>query len=244
MDRIEKAIVDTIEANVEKIIHIGRQIWSYPELGYKERTTSAMFARFCTEHGLTVRDGLAVTGVKGYLRPPETGGPTVALIGELDALPMSDSPYANPKTGAAHTCGHNAQMAGMMGALLALTIPEVKDALGGNVVFFAVPAEEYVEMEFKRGLMEQGAIGYGGGKSELIRVGAFDDIDLVLAHHIAVGHHPGNVQSPEQRLHEQDRPLHRRGVPRGGGARRGRGRAERRRDRHGGHQLPERVFPG
>ena len=52
------------------------------------------------------------------------------------------------------------------------------------MVFFATPAEEYGEIEFKNQLREQGKIRYGGGKCELIRTGAFDDIDLCLAHHI------------------------------------------------------------
>ena len=196
MDHIEKKIVEAIEANAEEIIRIGREIWQYPELGYKENRTSAMFADFCTKHGLMTEKNLAVTGVKSYLKPPAEDQITVALIGELDALPLSDSPYAHPETGAAHACGHNAQMAGIMGALLGLADPEVKEALGGNVVFFVTPAEEFVEMEFKQGLMKQGVIGYGGGKSELIRIGAFDDIDLVIAHHImpnidlALSNHP------------------------------------------------------
>lgn len=185
MDDIARKILETIESHAEEIIRIGREIWEHPELGYKEKRTAAMFADFCADHGLTVQKNLAITGVKGYLKPPSGDQITIALMGELDALPMSDSPYANPNTGAAHTCGHNAQMAGMMGALLALSVPEVKNALGGNVVFFAAPAEEYVEMEFKQGLMKQGLLGYGGGKSELIRIGAFDDVDLVLAHHTA-----------------------------------------------------------
>ncbi len=185
MDYMEQKIVDIIESNAQRIIDLGRHIWAHPELGYKEYSTSAMFAKFCADHGLTVEKDLAITGVKGYLKPPKAEDITIALMGELDALPMSDSPYAHPETGAAHVCGHNAQMAGVMGALLALSVPEVKDVLGGNVVFFAAPSEEFVEIEFKQGLIEKGAIGYGGGKSELIRIGAFDDIDLVIAHHTA-----------------------------------------------------------
>lgn len=185
MDRIEQKIIDILEANAEQIMDLGRHIWQHPELGYREHGTSAMFAKFCADHGLTVKKDLAITGVKGYLKPPKAGDLTVALMGELDALPMSDSPYAHPDTGAAHVCGHNAQMAGILGAILALSDPEVTEAMGGNVVFFAAPSEEFVEIEFKNRLMEQGKIGYGGGKSELIRIGAFDDIDVVVAHHTA-----------------------------------------------------------
>ena len=65
------------------------------------------------------------------------------------------------------------------------------------MVFYAFPSEEYGEIEFKNKLKEEGKIRYGGGKSELIRIGGFDDIDLSLAHHtglepITVGSGTGN----------------------------------------------------
>ena len=41
--------------------------------------------------------------------------------------------------------------------------------------------------EFKNQLKNEGKIRYGGGKCELIRIGAFDDIDLNLAHHTTIG---------------------------------------------------------
>ncbi len=185
MDPIEQKIIQLIEEHREDIIQIGRSIWEYPELGYKEFRTSKLFTEFMEKFGLPVERGLAITGAKAYLKDRNMDGPTIALIGEMDALPMADSPYANPETGAAHCCGHNAQMAGMMGALFALSDPEIKEALDGNVVFFAVPSEEYVEMEFKHNLMKEGKIRYGGGKSELIRLGAFDDIHIAVGHHIA-----------------------------------------------------------
>ena len=80
---------------------------------------------------------------------------------------------------------------------LALTNEDVKKELDGQVVFFAVPAEEYGEIEFKNSLTAQGKIRYGGGKCELIRIGAFDDIDLDIVHHtgdkdISIGSHSNN----------------------------------------------------
>ncbi|WP_276851534.1 amidohydrolase [Enterocloster lavalensis] len=187
MDKIEQKIIDLIEKHRDDIIAIGRDIWKEPELGYKEERTAGKFNRYMEKFGIHTESHLAVTGVKGYLKGAGAPGPTVALIGEMDALPMADSPYASAETGAAHCCGHNAQMAGLMGALYALSDAQVQEALDGNVAFMAVPAEEFVEMEFKHGLMEQGAIAFGGGKSELIRVGAFDDIDIAVGHHIAPG---------------------------------------------------------
>ncbi len=185
MNDIEQKIIRLIEEHQEEIIHIGRTIWEYPELGYKEFRTSQLFCDFMEKFGLKTDRNLAVTGAKAYLKDKKEGELTISLIGEMDALPIADSPYANPETKAAHCCGHNAQMAGMMGALFALADPQVQEAMDGNVVFFAVPSEEYVEMEFKHGLMDEGKIRYGGGKSELIRIGAFDDIDIAVGHHIS-----------------------------------------------------------
>jgi amidohydrolase len=77
-------------------------------------------------------------------------------------------------------------MAGLLGAAIALSDPEIAAALDGQVIFFATPAEEYGEVEFKKKLMQEGKIAYGGGKCELIRIGAFDDVDLAVTHHITM----------------------------------------------------------
>ena len=51
------------------------------------------------------------------------------------------------------------------------------------MVFFGVPAEEYVEIEKRNEMREQGLIRYGCGKCELLRIGALDDVDIVVGHH-------------------------------------------------------------
>ena len=105
----------------------------------------------------------------------------------MDALPIPNHPDAWSETGASHCCGHNAQLTGVVGAAMALADPEVAAAMGGNLCFMAVPAEEYVDVEYRVGLMKEGKLRYGGGKCELIRVGAFDDVDIALGHHSMPG---------------------------------------------------------
>ena len=182
MDAVEQKILNIIDSNKDKIINFGRDIYRSAELGYKEFRTSKRFADLLRSLHLDVQEKLAITGVKGYLRGNQHDI-TLALIGELDALRIPDHPFVNKETDAAHSCGHNAQLAGVAGAALALSDPEVASNLDGDVVFFAVPAEEYGEIEFKNQLREEGKIVYGGGKSELIRIGAFDDIDISIVHH-------------------------------------------------------------
>ena len=197
MDATESRIIEQIDRHRDEIIAFARDIYTHAELGYKEFRTSQKAKEFLEKLGLKVEDGFAITGVKGYLKPEKKENTSLALIGELDALRIPEHKYVNPETQAAHCCGHHAQLAGIIGAAIALTDPEIAKTLDGQVVFFAVPAEEYGEIEYKNQLKEQGKIVYGGGKCELIREGAFDDIDLSVVHHtgdedVLVGSGTGN----------------------------------------------------
>ncbi|MGN1345981.1 MAG: amidohydrolase [Eubacteriales bacterium] len=185
MNKTEQRIIDLVEQNRDFILSFARDIFYHAELGYKEFRTSEKFKDVLKAHLNRVEDGLAITGVKGYLNEDKKENYSLALIGELDALKIPAYPYANPETGGAHCCGHHAQLAGVVGALLALSDQEVAKELDGQVIFLAAPAEEYGEAEFKNSLIASGKIAYGGGKCELIREGAFDDVDAALAHHIS-----------------------------------------------------------
>lgn len=186
MDAVEKRIVELIEENREFILNFANDIYNHAELGYKEFRTSEKFKEVMKSHFDKVQDDLAITGVKAYLNQEKKDNFSLALLGELDALRIPDHAHANPETQAAHCCGHHAQLAGVVGAALALGDKDVAEKLDGQVIFFAVPAEEYGEVEFKNTLIEQGKIKYGGGKCELLRIGAFDDVQACLVHHISI----------------------------------------------------------
>jgi amidohydrolase len=140
-------------------------------------------ARAFRDLGLEPREGLALTGVRADL-PSSGSGPTVAILGELDALGVPDNPRADPKTGAVHACGHNAQIASMLGAGIGLLASGALQELAGRVVLFAVPAEEYVEIEYRLGLKKAGKLEFLGGKAELVRLGEFDDVDMSMMVHV------------------------------------------------------------
>ncbi|OOM78515.1 putative hydrolase YxeP [Clostridium puniceum] len=183
MDKIEKKIVEIIDKNREKIINFAKDIYEHPELGYKEERTAQKVLEILKENSEEVKTNLAITGIKGYLKKKNSEDINVALIGELDAVVSPNNPWADKKTGACHACGHHTQLAGIIGAAISLSDEEIKNSLDGNVIFFAVPAEEYGEIEFKLSLKEKNLIKYGGGKSELIRIGEFNDVDISVVHH-------------------------------------------------------------
>ena len=179
---LKQQVCAAIDASAAKIKAIADGIADEPELGFKEVKTSAKVAEFMRELGLEVQTGLAINGVKGRAHGGKQG-PTAAVLGELDAVGCPESAKADPLTGAAHTCGHNLQIATMLGAACGIMKSGVLKELAGDVVFFGVPAEEYIEIEYRKKLLEAGKLHFLSGKGQLIYEGAFDDIDMAMQMH-------------------------------------------------------------
>src|SRR6185369_11493874 len=189
-------LLETVDRRSADIIGIGERIWRSPELGFKEVKTAKLVEETLRGIGLAPRTGLAFTGVRAEVAGGRGAGPTFALIGELDALAVAGHPAADPLTGAAHACGHNAQVAGMLGAAMALHDTGVMAHLAGRVVFFAVPAEEGGDLEWRVSQREAGALELFGGKPELMRLGHFDDVDLAMMIHTTPRAEDGRASVP------------------------------------------------
>ena len=189
ISELKKLVCAEIDRRIDDIIEIGEKILSRPEMGYREFETASLVKSELESLGIPCREGLAVTGVKGNLAG-RAHNARVALLGELDAVICSTHKAADMVTGAAHACGHNAQIAAMLGVAMGLA-PAAQE-LDGDVCFFAVPAEEYVEIGFRNNLRQRGDIEFFGGKQELIRIGEFDDIDMAMMVH-AQGDCPENA---------------------------------------------------
>ncbi|MCH2213363.1 MAG: amidohydrolase [Fuerstiella sp.] len=181
-ETLKQQIRRNVDRKRDEIINIGETIMDAPELGFKETQTAERVRQLFSQCRLPFEDGLALTGVKAILRGAKPG-PTIALMGELDALQVPGHPRADPDTGAAHACGHNAQIAGLLGAATALCDADIAQHIAGNIVFFAVPAEEFVEIDYRIGLVREGKTGFLTGKQELIRLGHFDDVDMAVMIH-------------------------------------------------------------
>ncbi|HLZ26689.1 MAG TPA: amidohydrolase [Chloroflexota bacterium] len=179
---LKAAACRAIDARRDDVVAIGRQIWRAPELGFKEHRTAALAESWLARLGLPCTTGLGLTGVKAVLEGVSPG-PTVAILGELDSLLSWEHPDHDPETGAAHACGHNAQIAALIGVALGLVEGGVMAALAGRVAFIAVPAEEFVEIEERLRLRAAGRIELLAGKQELLRLGVFDDVDIAIMVH-------------------------------------------------------------
>jgi len=175
--------VDRRSEDVEQqVIAWRRDIHEHPELSNREVRTAELVATHLASLGLSVRTGVAHTGVIGLLRGGRPG-PTVALRADMDALPVTeavDLPFASVQratylgreVGVMHACGHDAHTAMLLGAAEALA--GVREQLPGNVLFLFQPAEEGAPP------------GEQGGAKLMLAEGAFDDPkpDVVFGLHV------------------------------------------------------------
>ena len=193
LEDLKAMACEAIDGYSTRIIGLGERIMDEPELGFKEERTAQKVQQEFAQLGLAYQDKLAITGVKAVLKGKKPG-PTLALMGELDALLLPEHPRADKLTGAAHACGHNAQIAGMMEAAMGLSHKDIAAELSGQVVFFAVPAEEYVEIGYRLDLVKSGKTTFLAGKPELLELGHFDDVDMaVMIHSSSPAHGAGEI---------------------------------------------------
>ena len=184
MDRAElkaKALAE-IDRRADEIIEYATAIWKYPELGFKEFRTAELTEKKYKKMGWRYRNKIAITGSKAYLKG-DGSKPSVGIVGELDALHIPVHPESHPETGNVHACGHHSQMAAMLGAGFGLDV--IKEHLAGEVVMVTVPAEEYIEIDYRNRLREEGKLEFFGGKQEFIRLGEMDDVDICIGSHSA-----------------------------------------------------------
>lgn len=186
MDHSEarNAVRAAIEKRRDFLCAVGTHIWNNPEPGFREEKTSSYLVDIFKSLGLEVKTGLAVTGFRADI---DTGrpGPTVAILGELDSLVLPNHPECDKTTGAVHACGHNASATGLLGAAIGIIESGVIDSLSGKIAFIGTPAEEGIEMDYRKSLIDAGKIKSISGKSQLLREGVFDDVDISYMHHLS-----------------------------------------------------------
>lgn len=157
-------------------------IWNNPETGYREVKTS----KYLEDEFKKLGYELNLAGdIPGFCAVLDTGreGPEILVLGEMDSLISPTHPSADKKTGAAHVCGHAAQVSALLAIAAALKEPGAIDGLCGRIRLCAVPAEELIEIEYRENLIKEGKIKYYGGKPEFLRRGMFNGCDIAIMVH-------------------------------------------------------------
>ena len=152
LKQLSSSVIDEHKEQLRKLSH---EIWSNPELNFKEYKAHQLLTDFLEQKGFSVER--SYTGIETAFRATfGSGRPNVCVVCEYDALPEIG-----------HACGHNLiAEAGVAAGLGLKAVLESSDAPKGRLTVMGTPAEE-------------GA----GGKVYLIRNGAFDDVDIAMMVH-------------------------------------------------------------
>ncbi len=170
-------LADTAEswlaAHYDDLVSWRRHIHRHPELGRQEFATTQFVADRLVEAGLNPKTLPGGTGLTCDFGPEHA--PRIALRADMDALPMAErtgAPYASTVSGVAHSCGHDAHTAMLLGAATALA-GAAELPLGVRLIF--QPAEELMP----------------GGALDAIAAGALSGVSRIFALHcdprLAVG---------------------------------------------------------
>ena len=190
-----KQYLEMVDKHQQAIVAAHDYIWQHPETGYREWKTHSYLEKAFRELGY---DLVMPGDIPGFYTDIDTGrpGPTLLIFGELDALICGTHPDAEAETGAVHACGHHLQAAALLGLAAALKEPGALDGLSGKIRLMAVPAEELIELEYRKQLRAEGKIHYFGGKVEFMYRGYLDGCDLSFMIHAGGGPvHSGSIGS-------------------------------------------------
>lgn len=143
-------MVNKIKTLTEKYSNYAQNSWIHlhenPEVPSKEYETSKFLKNELKDLDLEIVD---VEGT-GFFAVMDTGRPgkTLALRTDIDALPMEEDEmnaskkreYISKNKGVMHSCGHDAHMAILLGAIKVLA--DLKDELNGKILFLFEEGEE------------------------------------------------------------------------------------------------------
>jgi amidohydrolase len=129
----------------EEIILNRRYLHAHPELSFQETATAAFVVDQLQKMGITNIEEKANTGLVALISGRNPSRKTIALRGDMDALPIteeSDVPYKSQNPGVMHACGHDVHTASLLGA--AKILQTVKDDFEGTVKLIFQPGEELI----------------------------------------------------------------------------------------------------
>jgi len=125
-----------------EFIEVRHHLHANPELSYEEFETSKFIQHKLSEYGVPF-EIKATTGVVGLIKGKNPGKQTIALRGDMDALPIKEEneiPYKSKIEGVMHACGHDVHTTCILGA--AKILNELKEEWEGTVKLIFQPGEE------------------------------------------------------------------------------------------------------
>ena len=148
-------------------------IFSFSELGYQERETSAYVIRLLEKEGFTVTRGAAGMPT-GFVASWGSGKPIIGFMADIDGLPETSqkpgTPWHEPliANGPGHGEGHNAGQAVNVTAAIVVKNLMQRHRIPGTIRLYPGVAEELL-----------------GSRTYMVNAGLFRDLDIMLSSHIS-----------------------------------------------------------
>ena len=143
---------------LDEVISIRRHLHKNPELSFEEYKTSTFVAQKLREYNIPFTDKIIETGIVAVLEGKNPSQKTVALRGDMDALPIQETnkvEYRSQTPGIMHACGHDVHTASLLG--VAKILGDLRNEFEGTVKFIFQPGEEKLPGGAKL-MIEQGVL--------------------------------------------------------------------------------------
>lgn len=178
---MKKTAFSIIDKYRDELLELATTLFNTPELGYKEVKTKRIIQEFLVKHGFTIEKEYFETGFQVTIGNSKK--PYIGLIAELDAIPTIGHNCANLIDNAAHSCGHSTQVIIMIGVLLSLKELLSTEQIKGKITCFFCPAEEFIDIDYRKQLLNEKKIYAIGGKQNMLIDHLFDEVDCILHVH-------------------------------------------------------------
>jgi len=159
----------------KKLTTLRHDLHRYPELSTKEsRTAERLEAELRGIGPMSIRR-VAGTGILARFPGRDSSAPTVAIRGDIDALPIQEEThvdFASENDGVMHACGHDIHAAWTVGAAHLLR----EDPAAGDVLVLLQPAEETAE-----------------GATAVLNEGVLDGVAAIVGGHVDMRYPLGTI---------------------------------------------------
>lgn len=155
----------------KQIVDIRHHLHQNPELSFEEYNTQKYVLQQLNNMGINDVKPIANTGLVALIKGNNPDSRTIALRGDMDALPIeeqNDVPYKSVNTGVMHACGHDVHTSCLLGA--AQILNELKTEFEGTIKLVFQPGEEKLP----------------GGASLMIKEGVLKnpDVNSMIGQHV------------------------------------------------------------
>jgi hippurate hydrolase len=161
-----------------QLLTLRRDLHRHPELSHEENRTAVRLEEALAGFGIESRR-VAGTGVVAKIPGTGEGRPTIAVRGDIDALPIQEATgldYASEVPGVMHACGHDVHATWAVGAAALLK----ENPAEGDVLIILQPAEEV-----------------GKGAKAIVETGALEEVSMIFGAHVDRRFEVGEVVAQE-----------------------------------------------